>query len=216
VQYFALDLSLPILKECMEQLLPCYRVVQCHGLWGTFNDGLEWARKIETPKCWMSLGSMFGNDHFPKAVQRLSMWAHAMLPQDRMLLGLDATQDRDIIWRSYHDDQGLFHSFIRNGFMKSNQVLGHVWFRPEEWQLTGEYQSFPLMHRFTMTALRDVRCDPLCLRFRKDEKIVCYEGFKYDPIMVQKQFVAAGLSRTQIWKSPSGRIYQYLTKHAMV
>jgi uncharacterized SAM-dependent methyltransferase len=206
VQYFALDLSLPVLTECMERLQSRYQIVHCHGLWGTFDDGLEWAKQISGPKCWMSLGSMLGNDHFDCAVNRLKQWATTMSADDCMLLGLDACQDREVIWKSYHDDQDLFHGFIRNGFLKSNSVLGHEWFRENEWLLSGEFQSHPLMHHFTMTALTEVKCEPLGILFPKNERIVCYEGFKYTPGMVLKQLAAAGLTSLKRWQSPSGRI----------
>ncbi|KAF2663149.1 hypothetical protein BT63DRAFT_128327 [Microthyrium microscopicum] len=214
VQYFALDLSKAVLVDCMRKLRPRYRHVQCFGLWGTFDDCLKWAKNVHSPKCYMSLGSMFGNDHFKEAVGRLKAWTDIMRPQDLMLLGLDGTQDRDAIWRSYHDEQGLFHNFIRNGMVHSNAVLGHEWFKPQDWDISGEFQDFPLMHRFVIQARRDVRCEPLGLSFRRGYKIVCYEGFKYEPAMMQKQFAAAGLKNLKQWKSPSGRIYQYLACRA--
>src|ERR1700710_404437 len=115
VQYFALDLSRETLMECMRKLKPHYRHVHCFGLWGNFEDGLAWVKTIKSPKCIISLGSMFGNDHFDEAVARLKTWADIMRPEDRMLLGLDACQDQDVIWKSYHDDEGLFYDFVRNG-----------------------------------------------------------------------------------------------------
>jgi uncharacterized SAM-dependent methyltransferase len=209
IQYFALDLSLPVLRECMERLQARYRIVHCHGLWGTFDDALKWAKDVHGPKCWMSLGSMFGNDHFDSAVMKLKGWAAAMNAEDRMLLGLDACQDRKVVWKSYHDKQGLFHGFILNGFLKSNEVLGHEWFRESEWQLAGEFQSHPLMHHFNMTALTDVKCEALGISFPKNQRIVCYEGFKYTPGMVLKQLAAAGMTGLEQWKSPSGRICEW-------
>jgi len=157
----------------------------------------------------MSLGSMFGNDHFDAAVGRLREWAAIMRPQDRMLLGLDSTQDREVIWKSYHDEEGLFHGFIENGLLWSNELLGHEWYKPGDWTITGEFQEFPLMHHFVIRANRDSQCEALGLSVRKGEKVICYEGFKYEPHMMQKQFAAAGLVNTKLWKSPSGRICEY-------
>jgi uncharacterized SAM-dependent methyltransferase len=129
-----------------------------------------------------------------------------MSADDRMLLGLDATQDKEVIWNSYHDSEGIFHRFIRNGFRHSNKVLGHDWYRYRDWTLSGEFQENPLMHHFTMTAVRDIEVKSLGITFRKGEKVICYEGFKYNPRWMQRQFAAAGLTKLNQWKSPSGRI----------
>jgi uncharacterized SAM-dependent methyltransferase len=206
VDYFANDLSRETLVESMQQLGRRYRYVRCVGLWGSFEDAHAWAKKLKSPKCIISLGSMFGNDHFDKAVARLRTWVEIMHPQDRMLLGLDGTQVRSDIWKSYHDDEGLFHDFVRNGLAHSTEVLGQKWYRPEDWVISGGFQDAPLMHHFTITAEREVKCEPLGISFPKNQKIICYEGFKYDTEAMGEQFTAAGLNPIQIWKSPSGRI----------
>jgi uncharacterized SAM-dependent methyltransferase len=206
IHYYALDLSSEVLRQSVDKLSSRYQFVQCFGLWGTFNHGLEWVKRIQGRKCYVSLGSMFGNDHFDAAVQRLKAWSDIMAPTDRMLLGLDATQDKETIWKSYHDAEGYFHQFIINGFNHSNEVLGQIWYNSEDWKLSGEFVEDPLMHRFVMTAQREVRCEQLCLLFPKNTRIVCYEGFKYEPARMRKQFAASSLQQIQQWLSPSGRI----------
>jgi uncharacterized SAM-dependent methyltransferase len=206
ISYYALDLSSELLKKSVAKLSSRYSFVQCFGLWGTFNHGLEWVQRIKGPKCYISLGSMFGNDHFDAAVKRLKAWSDIMAPTDRMLLGLDATHDKETIWNSYHDENGYFHRFIINGFNHSNEVLGQKWFRPEDWELSGEIMDNPVMHQFVMTAQREVRCGPLDILFPQHTRIVCYEGFKYEPMRMRKQFAASSLQQTQQWMSPSGRI----------
>jgi len=210
IRYFALDLSLAVLLESMQRLNSRYQSVQCCGLWGTFDDALNWVQQLEGSKCYISLGSMFGNDHFDAAVARLRSWQQVMTPDDLMLLGLDATHDKDTIWKSYHDADGTFHDFIRNGFEHSNSVLGQQWYRDEDWTISGEFTENPLMHQFVATARKTVINEALGIKFPKDERIVCYEGFKYDPLRMQKQFAASGLKKIKQWRSPSGRIYQYL------
>jgi uncharacterized SAM-dependent methyltransferase len=62
VDYYALDLSLKELKRTLEQL-PGFAHVKCHGLHGTYDDGLDWLKlpqNQERPKCVMSLGSSIG------------------------------------------------------------------------------------------------------------------------------------------------------------
>lgn len=65
VDYYALDLSLKELKRTLEQV-PKFMHVRCHGLHGTYDDGLEWLKMPENnsrPKCVMSLGSSIGQHH---------------------------------------------------------------------------------------------------------------------------------------------------------
>src|ERR1700722_2445596 len=135
--YYALDLSRLALEENMRQLMPSYRIghryefVQCFGLWGTFDDAHSWAKKIvDKPRRFCSLGSQFGNDHFDDAVAFLSKWAQIMRPEDRMLIGMDGSEDKEAIWHSYHDWQGLFEEFIRKGYTHSNTVAGATWKAP--------------------------------------------------------------------------------------
>jgi uncharacterized SAM-dependent methyltransferase len=62
VDYYALDLSLKELKRTLEQV-PKFEHVRCHGLHGTYDDGLDWLKLPENrnrPKCVMSLGSSIG------------------------------------------------------------------------------------------------------------------------------------------------------------
>lgn len=62
IDYYALDLSLKELKRTLEQVPP-FKYVKCHGLHGTYDDGLDWLKRPEItgrPKCVMSLGSSIG------------------------------------------------------------------------------------------------------------------------------------------------------------
>lgn len=46
VDYYALDLSLRELRRTLEQV-PSFEHVRCHGLHGTYDDGLAWLKKPE-------------------------------------------------------------------------------------------------------------------------------------------------------------------------
>lgn len=62
IDYYALDLSLDELRRTLEQV-PEFKHVKCHGLHGTYDDGLEWLKLSENSsrtKCIMSLGSSIG------------------------------------------------------------------------------------------------------------------------------------------------------------
>lgn len=206
VTYFALDLSRSVLEEDLRKLAKGYQYVRCFGLWGSFDDGLTWSKFINTPKWFLSLGSSLGNDFFEPATKRLSWWADSMGPQDRMLLGMDAHEDIAEIWTSYHDSQGIFERFIRNGLENSNKVLGHTWYREDDWTIVGLFQEKPIMHRFAIRAKRDITYDPLGLKFSEGDEIDCYEAFKYGPDIMRQQFERVGFEELAIWKAPSAPI----------
>lgn len=213
VWYFALDLSREELQRGMQMLMPQFKHVKCYGLWGTFDDGLSWlnAQPVDRPRYFMSLGSIFGNDHFKDAVRRLNTWKNAGFrgEQDSMLLTMDATSDTKAIWESYHDSEGLFERFIRNGYKNSNHILAHDWYRDEDWDLEGIMQEDPLMHRFVIRAKKEVKCPSLGLELPPGSEIDCYEAFKYSPGVMGKEFAESGFDVVACWKTPRTQICEY-------
>lgn len=62
VDYYALDLQLTELERTLHSA-PQFQHVRCHGLHGTYEDGLAWLKLSEQnlrPKCVISLGSSIG------------------------------------------------------------------------------------------------------------------------------------------------------------
>jgi uncharacterized SAM-dependent methyltransferase len=62
IDYYALDLSLTELRRTLDDV-PALHHVRCHGLHGTYDDGLAWLKCsgiASRPKCIMSLGSSIG------------------------------------------------------------------------------------------------------------------------------------------------------------
>lgn len=159
----------------------------------------------------MSLGSIFGNDHFNDAVARLSSWRNEGFrgEEDKMLLTMDATNDSKTIWECYHDADGLFERFIRNGYKHSNRILEHEWYRDEDWDFRGVMQKEPLMHRFVIKANKDVTCAELNLELPVGSEIDCYEGFKYPPQLMRREFVEAGFDEVACWKAPRTQICEF-------
>lgn len=187
-----------------------YSHIKCFGLWGTFEDGLAWlnAQSFENPRFFMSLGSIFGNDHFTDAVTTLSEWKNRAFKSDAdaLLLTMDATNDIKALWESYHDINGLFERFIRNGHMHSNRILGHEWYRHEDWDFHGILQDEPLMHRFVIRANKTVSCEPLNLELPLGFEIDCYEAFKYPPDLMRRQFAESRLEEIGTWKTTGAQI----------
>jgi uncharacterized SAM-dependent methyltransferase len=125
-----------------------------------------------------------------------------MKSNDRMLLGLDSECREDEIWASYHDSQGAWEEFIRNGLRASNRIMGHSWFLDGDWEVVGTLQRNPTVHRFSICALKHVKVPDLGLDFSPGDSIDFFESWKYKPEEMRAQFKAAGLRELRCWKSP--------------
>ncbi|KAI4864750.1 DUF323 domain-containing protein [Hypoxylon rubiginosum] len=216
VLYCPLDLSRKSIERAIEQtklsLLPCISVA---GLWGTFEDGVDWANRNcgDRPRMFLSLGSMLGNDHFEDAVARLEWLRSTGLRNeyDTILLAMDGTKDLEKVYKSYDDAEGLFTQLIRQGFEDSNDVLGENWYRQEDWTLLRRLTRDPTMHRFILQAKHTIQCPMRDVTLRQGDEIDCYEGFKYGPEEMAKQFKAAGIREYARWKGPHDDICKLLT-----
>lgn len=202
-----------MLESNISSLAPLYTSITCTGLWGTFDDVLDWVKayKLST-KCWLSLGGVLGNDFFESAVARMKVWADQMQPQDRMLLSQDGGTDEAAIWNSYGDSEGLFESFQRNGLSHSNRVLGHDWYQPDDWVVERVMETDPIMHKYVFRAVRNVVCQELGIDFPEGKKIDCYESFKYGTSVMRKQLALAGLTELGVWESPVSPICELLRR----
>lgn len=205
-QYLALDVSKKSLENCMHEIAHRYRWVRCLGLWGSFHHDLDWFYQISGPRWFLSLGSIFGNDWFEPAVASLKMFSSNMAPDDRMLLGMDSCKNQEVLWNSYHDDEGVFESFIRNGLDHTNKVMGYDWYSAEDWSVEGRLIEKPCMHVFAIIAKKDIICTPLNVKMDKGTQIDCYEAFKYSPEEMSLQFEASGFQQLAVWHASSTRI----------
>ncbi|KAI1169626.1 DUF323 domain-containing protein [Nemania sp. FL0916] len=206
ISYFGLDLSFNSVREGIEGLRTEYKKIQCTGLWGSFEDGLQWAKTVEGPMLYLSLGSILGNDRLQRAIKYLRPWCEGFKPNDLMLIGVDCLQDPDLVWKSYHDAGGVFKQFILNAFAHSNRIVGTEWFRSEDWDIRGNLELNPVTHNFVLRALRDVDGGDSGIFFKKDDEIKCYWGYKQTPSLLRQQFRAVSLVEMACWPSLSGKI----------
>ncbi|KAL5346718.1 hypothetical protein ACLOAV_008425 [Pseudogymnoascus australis] len=133
IHYYALDLSQRELERTLSSM-PKFEHVVCHGLLGTYDDGLAWIRDgcdASWPKCIMSLGSSIGNFQRGEAAEFLKGWADILRPSDSMIIGLDAY--------AYNDSHGITHRFLLNGLENANGILGENVFDTNDWNVIGEY-----------------------------------------------------------------------------
>lgn len=205
VDYYALDLSLKELNRTMEQL-PVFKHVECHELYGTYDDGLDWLKLPENqsrPKCVMSLGSSIGNFHRPDAGSFLRGFTDALQLSDSMLIGLDETNDAAKVFHAYNDKEGLTHKFILNGLLHANEILGEEVFDINDWRVTGEYFHDDQGGR------HQAFCSPIKhfhykdIHIRTGERVQIEQSLKYSAAETRQLWSASGLKEVRRWSASS-------------
>ena len=171
-----------------------YQHVRCHGLWGTYDDGLEWLKRpdnLERPKCILSLGSSIGNFARAGAATFLRNFATGLSPNDILLVGIDGCQDGSKVYHAYNDREGKTHEFILNGLTHANYLLEQKIFNVEDWKVVGEYDKTAGRHYACVVPVRDVDVDGV--HVSAGEKVQIEESYKYSPIQTRSLWEDAGL-----------------------
>ncbi|KAH8596089.1 DUF323 domain protein [Bisporella sp. PMI_857] len=205
VDYYALDLSVKELKRTLEQV-PVFKHVRCHGLHGTYDDGLDWLKTPENrskPKCIMSLGSSIGNFHQADAATFLRGFSAVLGPFDSILIGLDATIDAAKVYHAYNDEKGLTHRFILNGLSHANEILGEPVFKLEDWEVLGEYvfDEQGSRHQAFYIPRRDIHYKDI--HIKAGERVKVEQSLKYSSQDAEKLWKNSGLVERSRWSASS-------------
>lgn len=218
-KYLALDISRSSLVHNIRYLVDKHSKanssVTCAGIWGTFQDGMEYVQKIETPRLFLSLGSVLCNDPWPEALSHLKYWASALRPDDLLLIGMDGhilPNNREKIWDAYHSCDDLYHTFFLNGFKHANQLAREEWFREEDWEFLAQLEHEPTTrHRFFFRANKDVKLK-MGRTIKKGEEFDWFDSHKYGEDSVRLMCYKAGLSVLDVWQAPNSEFRQYLVR----
>ncbi|CAM1502063.1 Fc.00g040470.m01.CDS01 [Cosmosporella sp. VM-42] len=218
--YLALDISKTSLTQNVGYLTKQHSgpesTVTCAGIWGTFEDGRDYVETIDSPRMFLSLGSVLCNDPWPEALQHLKFWAGALRPEDLLLVGMDAhlkPKDTDKIWAAYHSSDDLYKKFFLNGFNHANELAGEEWFREDDWDMHATLEEEPTTrHRFYWRAKRDIELKKMGRTIIKGEEFDWFDSHKYGEDMVRLMCSKAGLSVISVWQAPSSEFRQYLIR----
>lgn len=203
-----MDYNIGFLKEKHSQATS---TVRCAGLWGTFEDGLQYVQNIKGPRLFLSLGSVLCNDPWNEALKKVKDWAGILRPDDRLLVGMDAhlvPRDTEKIWAAYHTREDLYTRFFQNGFDYANRLVGETWFRYEDWEQLAELEN-PTRHRFYFRAKRDIQLGTTGRLVSKGEEIDWFDSHKYGQEDVEVMFDKAGLVATDIWRAPNSEFSKW-------
>lgn len=216
--YLALDISSASLESNIAYLVGKHSepgsTVTCAGIWGTFEDGMNYVQKIGTSRLFLSLGSVLCNDPWPQALSHLKHWANTLRSGDLLLVGMDAhllPHHQNKIWAAYHTRQDLFKSFFLNGFERLNQVVGHSWFLPEDWDILAEMEEQPTTrHRFFLRAKRDIHLQGVSRVIKEGDEYDWFDSHKYSEESVRLMCYKAGLSVLEVWQAPDSEFRKLL------
>ena len=195
VYYFALDLSLSELERTFSEItVESYNYVKLAALHGTYDDGLAWLKETadQYPSTSvLTLGSSIGNFSRQEAAEFLESFSSVLGPADHLLVGLDACQDPDRIYRAYNDSKHVTHEFYRNGLDHANRLLGHEAFKQSEWAIVGQYDKVSGRHEAFYQALKKAVIAKMV--FRKGDLLKLEDAFKYSTGQSDQLWHDAGL-----------------------
>ncbi|KIW67466.1 hypothetical protein, variant [Phialophora macrospora] len=190
VDYFALDLSRAELERTLRAVsLGTFDHVRCHGLLGTYNDGLVWLQQYNIasrPRVVLSLGSTLGSFTRPEAAKFLRGFATAVdhavngaiRSEPLMIIGVDGCKRAERVWPAYNDTDARNDQFIRNALDHANQILGKDIFHQDEWDRQGEWNEELGRHEQFLVPRADIWFEGRCLK--AGEKIFVVASHKYD------------------------------------
>ncbi|KAG6003635.1 Ergothioneine biosynthesis protein 1 [Claviceps maximensis] len=201
IDYYALDLSQKELERTLAHV-PDFKFVSCHGLLGTYDDGVTWLKQpaiVNRTKCIIHLGSSIGNFDRDDAAKFLQSYADVLKPNDSMVIGLDSCGNPDMIYHAYNDSKGITHEFVLNALTNANNICGGEIFHVPEWHVIGEYvyDDEGGRHQAFISPLKEVTV--LGSVVRPHERIQIERSMKYSQVGAENLWRNAGLRKVQTW-----------------
>lgn len=211
VNYYALDLMRSELERTLAAVPKgTFKHVQCFGLHGTYDDGLEWLQRPENagrPKVVLSLGSSIGNFTRGEAVGFVKQFADILSPADRLLIGVDACQEPEKVYHAYNDSEGVTDQFTLNGLNHANKLLGRTAFDLSEWDAIGHYDEHDGRHQAYVSPKKDMKLvlsEDVHVSLHAGEKIRIEESYKYSPAQAQELWQASNVIEGASWTNHAG------------
>lgn len=219
VTYYALDLDHAELQKTLCRLpLGKYKHVQCVGLQGTFEDGLEWIKndpeQSRRPHCLLFLGSTIGNFSRENAARFIrSMASSAFLSESAkssIILSIDSCKLPTKVLRAYNSEgvvpfamAGLKHAsaILCEAACRQEDAVTET-FLPDDWYYLSHYNHVLGRHEASFTPRnRDIQLgSPLeDVVIRLGETIRFGYSHKYDFAEIEQLFREAGVAAVNSW-----------------
>lgn len=185
--------------------------MRCHGLLGTYNDGLSWLKQgvnQSKPLCIMTMGSSLGNFGRDEAAKFLRDVANVMSTTDMLFVGLDACQDELKVFHAYNDKAGKTHEFILNGLTSINNITGKKMFDRADWTVVGKYNCTKQCHQAFYRAKKDLFVEGV--EFKAGDQIRVEESYKYSRSQRHELWKSAGLESKAIFANSNDNYREYM------
>ena len=205
VEYYALDLSLPELERTLAMVPADYNYVECFGLLGTYDDGLDWIQTPQTSgkvKTILSLGSSIGNFSRKDAQSFLKDYATLLREGDQMMIGIDGCKDPARVYCAYNDRDEVTHSFTLNGLRNANKMLGYEAFATDVWNASGQFNKERGCHQAFVCPNENVE---VCgVTVHAGERVRFEESHKYSKEDLANLWHGACLTEKLSWTNARG------------
>jgi L-histidine N-alpha-methyltransferase len=203
LRYVPLDICRTVLEESSQELLGAYPALEVLAIAGKYEEGLSHLR-AQSPrrKLILWLGSNIGNLPRKVAARFLGRVQTTLLPDDRVLIGIDLRKDRLTLEAAYNDGCGVSAAFNRNLLVRINRELsGHFDLRTFAHRAVYHEPAGQIeIHLVSDTAQR-VAIDHLAMEvaFAAGEGIHTEDSYKYSAEEIDALAAAAGLRRERSW-----------------
>ncbi len=202
LRYFPIDISRDFLRASAEALLEEYPRLRITAIAAEYDDGIRVLPHCEGPRVVLFMGSNIGNFEPDEAAAFLGRIRSRLLPQDRVLLGVDLLKDPKIVEPAYNDSAGVTAAFNRNLLARINRELGGC-FNPA--LFTHHAPFVAECSRIEMRLVSRVRQQVLIRAldrsygFREGEYIHTENSHKYAPAAIAEVCRRAGLAVQERW-----------------
>ncbi|KAF9953265.1 hypothetical protein BGZ72_005533 [Mortierella alpina] len=196
VDYYALDINREALVESLASL-PALRKVKCHGLFGTYNDGLYYVAKLQqrsdieqVPRAFMWLGSGIENMTMGAAVGMIKAIADVMSDGDMIIVGMDGWTSNTTIDAAYEPADKLVLNTLRN----ANEILGQAVFDQGKFVYSTRVNRLENRNECSCMASEDIelKYGGETVRMERGEKILVVPSYKYTDEQVVNMVKAIG------------------------
>jgi len=211
LRYVPLDVSRTALSENAECMLAEFAGLRITAVEAEYAEGLEIlgdATAARVPRLVLWLGSSVGNFERADAGAFLGLLRESLVPQDRLLIGIDLRKEAEVLEAAYDDAQGVTARFNANLLARINRELGGD-FDPEAFRYEARYDMDTGSVDMCQVSLRDQEVHVAVLErsfhFAAGERIQTERSVKYSPDEIDALALAGGFARESTWLDEGGR-----------
>ena len=121
--YVPIDISGDFLRASCLNLLHEYPSLAVTGVAAEYSDAIRALPDPTGPRLFLFLGSNIGNFEADEATAFLAQLRAGMLPNDRLLIGVDLVKDPNVLEAAYNDAAGVTGEFNKNLLRRINREL---------------------------------------------------------------------------------------------